>query len=184
IDPSTGFISYAGGDQAGDYRMWFSVGPFLTVPDGGMITSTLGFAVTRGRYLDIQRYPIDYASYQSGVLSQADLFSKYPALENAFTAQVAYEGVYEAPRPGFEDKVPNCHGCETGIKLPKGTTPIVLSESCPDRESVPKQVTDNAYTWFDFDCDPCTGVWNETTGQGYYLRHWNAESPPPSPNLN
>src|SRR4029453_16908647 len=35
-----------------------------------------------------------------------------------------------------------------------------------------------------FDCDPCTGVWNEGTGQGYYLRHWNAESPPPSPNLN
>jgi hypothetical protein len=105
-------------------------------------------------------------------------------LENAFTAQVAYEGVYELPRPGFTDKVPDCHGCETGVKLPLGSTPILMSENCPDRESVAKQVTDNAYTWFDFDCNPCTGVYNSSTGQGYFLRHWNAESPPPSPNLN
>jgi hypothetical protein len=184
IDPETGFINAAPGDQAGDYRAWFSVGPFLKVPDGGMFSATLGFAVNRGKFEDLQNYPLDYQSYRAGLMSQSDLFDKYPALESAFTAQIAYEGVYEPPRPGFESQVPNCHGCETGVKLPTGSTPTVISEVCPDREAVPKQVTDNAYTWFDFDCDACTGAWDEATGQGFYLRHWNAESPPPSPNLN
>jgi hypothetical protein len=184
IDPETGLITAEPGDQAGDYTAWSSVGPFLNVPDGGMITCTIGFAVNRGSYAALQDYRLDYASYQAGQKSLSDLFEKYPALENAFTAQIAYEGVYELPRPGFTEQVPNCHGCETGIKLPEGSTPIVISEVCPDREAVPKQVSDNAFTWFDFDCDACTGVFNEGTGQGYYLRHWNAESPPPSPNLN
>ena len=184
VDPATGLISAEPGDQAGDYTAWSSVGPFLNVPDGGMITCTIGFAVFRGGYLTLQDYQLDYASYQAGQKPLGDMFEKYPALENAFTAQIAYEGVYELPRPGFTDKVPDCHGCETGVKLPVGSTPMLLSEVCPDREAVSKQVTDNAFTWFDFDCNACTGVWNEATGQGYYLRHWNAESPPPSPNLN
>src|SRR5262249_13190454 len=160
----TGFITQEPGDQPADYTAWSAVGPFLNVPDGGMITCSIGFAVQRGQYPVLQNYRLDYANYQSGRMSLSDMFERYPALENAFTAQVAYEGVYELPRPGFTDQVPNCHGCETGVKLPEGSTPIVLSESCPDREAVPKQVTDNAYTWFDFDCDACTGVWNESTG--------------------
>jgi hypothetical protein len=184
ISGETGFIGAEPGDQQADYTAWSSVGPFLNVPDGGMITCTIGFAVAPGAYQQMLRYPLDYASYQNGLLSLDDLFETYPALENAFTAQVAYEGVYELPRPGFTEQVPDCGGCETGVKLPLGSTPTVLVEQCPDREAAPKQVTDNAYTWFDFDCDPCTGVWNQGTGQGYYLRHWNAESPPPSPNLN
>jgi len=184
VDPATGFINAAPGDQGGDYRAWFSVGPFLNVPNGGMFSATIGFAVGRGSRTTLEDYPLDYERYQAGMITQDDLFDKYPALESAFTAQVAYEGVYEAPRPGFESQVPDCHGCETGIKLSSGSTPTVISEVCPDREAVPKQVTDNAYTWFDFDCDYCTGAWDEATSQGYYLRHWNAESPPPSPNLN
>ncbi|HET9326484.1 MAG TPA: hypothetical protein VFQ05_06925 [Candidatus Eisenbacteria bacterium] len=184
IDPATGFLSAPPGDQPGDYRAWFSVGPFLDIPDGGMFSATLGIAVNRGRFVDLQDYPLDYASYQAGLKSESDLFEKYPSLETAFTAQIAYEGVYEPPLPGFEAQVPDCHGCETGVKLPAGSTPTVITEVCPDREAVSKQVTDNAYTWFDLDCDPCTGAWNEASGQGYYLRHWNAESPPPSPNLN
>jgi hypothetical protein len=183
IDPATGFIDAASGDQAGDYRMWFSVGPFVDVPDDGMFTATIGFAIQHGTLSDLERYPIDYASYRAGQLRQADLFERYPALENAFTAQVAYEGVYELPRPGFEALVPDCHGCETGVKLPHGSTPITMSESC-GRETVPKEITDNAYTWFDFDCDVCTGVWDENTDKGYSLRRWNAESPPPAPSLN
>jgi hypothetical protein len=27
-------------------------------------------------------------------------------------------------------------------------------------------------------------VWDEFSNQGYFLRHWNAESPPPNPNMN
>ena len=184
IDPATGLISAEPGDQPGDYTAWSSVGPFLNVADGQMITCTIGFAVMRGTYASLQDYRLDYASYQAGTKPLGDLFEKYPALENAFTAQVAYEGVYELPRPGFTEQVPDCHGCETGIKLPSGSTPTIISEVCPDREAVPKQVSDNAYTWFDFDCDACTGVYSDATGQGYFLRHWNAESPPPSPNLN
>src|SRR5262245_23965237 len=184
IDPESGAITSEPGDQQGDYSAWASVGPFLNVPDGGMISCTIGFAVGPQNHDQDLKYPAEYQKYQNGQLSLEDLFGEYPALENAFTAQVAYEGVYELPRPGFTDKVPNCAGCESGIKLAKGESPTVLVERCEGRESIPKQVTDNAYTWFDFDCDPCTGVYDRGTQQGYYLRHWNAESPPPSPNLN
>ncbi len=184
IDPETGLINAEAGDQKGDYTAWATLGPFLSVPDGGSITATIGFAVEVGAHKDLLNYPSDYALYRAGLMTLGDLFDKYPALENAFTAQMAYEGVYEPPRPGFEELVPKCHGCETGLKLPKGSTPTYVAEQCPDREAVSKLVTDNAYTWFDFDCDPCTGAYNELTQQGYYLRHWNAESPPPAPNLN
>jgi hypothetical protein len=184
VDKATGLISAEAGDQSGDYGTWCSVGPFLRVPDGGSITATIGFAVHDGAYVDIAKYPQEYARYKRGLISLDDLFAEYPALSNAFNAQVAYDGVYELPRAGFEDQVPDCHGCETPIKLDKGSTPIFMSEQCPDRESVAKLVTDNAYTWFDFDCDVCTGVYDEFGRRGYYLRHWNAESPPPSPNVN
>ena len=184
VDPETGLIDAEAGDQSGDYGTWSSVGPFLKLPDGGSITATIGFAVHAGDYDDIAKYPAEYARYLSGQIDLGTLFAKYPALENAFNAQVAYEGVYELPRAGFEDQVPDCHGCETGVKLPKGSLPILMSEQCEGRETVPTLVTDNAYSWFDFDCDVCTGVYDELSHRGYYLRHWNAESPPPSPNLN
>ena len=179
-----GMITAEAGDQSGDYQCWASVGPFLRVPDGGSFQATIGFAVNPGGFRQLVNYRGDYQRYQDGLMDMSSLFERYPALANAFTAQVAYEGVYETPRAGFEDQVPDCHGCETGIKLPKGSTPTFVSESCPDREAISKLVTDNAYTWFDLDCDRCTGVWDEFTNRGYFLRHWNAESPPPSPNLN
>jgi hypothetical protein len=184
IDQATGQINAEAGDQSGDYSAWASVGPFLNVPDGGSIQATVGFTVATGSFKAVQDYPQDYARYKQGLMDLDALFAKYPALEAAFTAQVAYDGVYTLPPAGFEDQVPNCHGCETGIILPKGSTPVFMSESCPNRESVSKLVTDNAYTWFNFDCDPCTGVWDEFTNRGYFLKHWNAESPPPSPNVN
>ena len=184
VDPQTGLITAEGGDQSGDYQCWASIGPFLRVPDNGSIQATFGFAVNPGSYRTLVNYRSDYQRYKDGQIDQSSLFDRYPALANAYTAQMAYEGVYELPRGGFEDQVPDCHGCETSIKLPQGTTPTLIAESCPDREAISKLVTDNAYTWFDMDCDPCTGVWDEFTGRGYYLRHWNAESPPPSPNLN
>ena len=184
IDPESGLINSEPGDQSGDYTSWASIGPFLTIPDGGSIECTIGFAVAPGNFKTLQEYPADYLRFKSGLMEQDALFAKYPALANAFTAQIAYEGVYETPRAGFEDQVPNCSGCETALKLPKGSTPVFVTESCPDREAISKLVTDNAYTWFDLDCDHCTGVMDPVTGQGYFLRHWNAESPPPSPNIN
>src|SRR5262249_34873091 len=113
-----------------------------------------------------------------GLFTQAQLFERHPALVNAFNAQLAYDGIYERPRPGFEDQVPNCAGCETGLKLPPGSRLQIVTQNCPPAEPIDKVVTDAAYTWFDFDCDRCTGV------AGFYLKHWNVDVPPPNPHLN
>jgi len=179
-----GFITAEPGDQQGDYVMWNGIGPFRQLPDGGSVSLTVGLAIERGAFSDIQDYQADYARYKAGDMPLGDMFEKYPALFNAYSAQVAYEGVYELPRVGFQDQVPNCPGCETGIKLPKGETPRLIAENCPDREGIQKLVTDNTYTWFDFDCDFCTGVFDRDNQQGYFLRHWNAEAPPAAPNVN
>jgi hypothetical protein len=175
---STGSVTAAAGDQPGDYAAWCSVGPFLQVPDGGSVTATIGFAVGPGSYLALRDYPSDYAAFQRGAITQQTIFERHPALANAFNAQVTYEGVYERPKAGFENQVPNCAGCETGLKLPAGSRLMLVTQSCPPAEPIVKVVTDNAYTWFDFDCDRCTGV------SGFYLRHWNADAPPPNPLLN
>jgi hypothetical protein len=184
VDQTTGDITLTGGDQKGDYATWFSIGPWLQVPDGGSFQVTVAFGVDFGTRAQILKYPSDRQHFEAGSMTVGDFFARYPQLENAYTAQVAYNGVYETPHPGFEDQVPNCHGCETRLILPKGSPPQNVNESCPGRETAGKQVNDHDYTWFDFDCDYCTGVWDEFTGQGYFLRHWNAESPPPNPNLN
>ena len=178
VDPSTGEVVAEAGEQPGDYAAWASVGPFLQVPDGGSVSVTIGFAVSPGSALALRDYRRLYLEYRAGELDQSDLFYRYPALQNAYTAQVAYEGIHEPPRPGFEKLVPTCRGCETPLRLPAGSRLMQVAEHCPDREEIVKTVTDTAYTWFDFDCDVCTGV------RGYYLRHWNAPAPPPSPALN
>ncbi|NOT34199.1 MAG: hypothetical protein HOP12_08535 [Candidatus Eisenbacteria bacterium] len=189
IDPESGHITLERGDQRGDYQTWFSVGPFNQLPDGGSFSVTVCYAMQRGELRTLVDYPFDYARFNSGLISSTQLFQKYPALANAYTAQVAYEGVYEEPRPGFEDDVPKayngrpCFGCETGVQLPLGTPQRTLFENCGGEVSG-KIVNDREKTWFNFDCDFCTGVYSETRGIGFYLRHWNAESPPPNPNLN
>ena len=179
IDPETGLIDQQPTGVSDDYAAWNSVGPFLSVPDGGSVTATIGFAVNPGTYEQLRHYPEDYARYRAGSITQDQLFQEYPALENAFTAQVAYAGLYERPRPGFGQLVPNCIGCEAGLRLPLGSPSTYVHSPCIGSEvPPPKLVTDVAYTWFDMDCDPCTGV------PGYYLRRWDAESPPIQPNVN
>lgn len=178
VDPASGLVQANEGLQVGDYAAWASVGPFLAVPDGGSVSVTIGFSVGAGSYTAIHDYPTDYLRFQNGLLSQTTMFERYPALATAYAAQLTYEGIYERPKPGYEKLVPNCPGCETGLKLPAGSPLVLVTESCPPAEPVQKVVTDAAYTWFNFDCDFCTGV------PGFYLRHWNAEAPPPNPNLN
>ena len=34
------------------------------------------------------------------------------------------------------------------------------AQGCPEHDTDRRQVNDRGYTWFDFDCDYCTGVWN------------------------
>jgi hypothetical protein len=190
LDGETGFITQPPGDQEGDYQAWAAVGPFLNVPAGGSVQLTIAFAVADGNLRDLLEYPIDYAEYQNGRLTVDDLFEKYPGLENAYAAQVAYNGKYEAAPENFLDGVPDCHGCETALKLPPGQPPTPVMDQPPGGcgEGFPdpsfKLVTADAFTWFNYDCDYCTGVFDAENGVGMYLRRWVAESPPPNPNLN
>ena len=101
IDPATGFINAAPGEQKGDYQGWFSVGPFLHLANDGMISMTVTCGVRPGKVGIVRAYASDYLRYrayvagQAGGISGADLLSKYPVLDNALSAQVAFEGQYE-----------------------------------------------------------------------------------------
>src|SRR5262249_41916796 len=93
-------------------------------------------------------------------------------------AQLGFEGAYESralpPLPDFP-------GRETPLKAPPGQ--VLSNQGCFARDPVSRPVFDNRYTWFDFDCDYCTGAYSTTFG-GLFHHTWLAESPPPSPNTN
>jgi hypothetical protein len=200
VDPSSGFISAPGGDQKGDFAAWASVGPWLDLQPGASITVTIGYAVQTSKgenpYAEATQYPADYAALKADSSSdyfskQDELFSKYPALKNAFDAQVAFEGVWEARVDGVPST--DWHGRETGIRGVHGATRIPMQD-CRDindfdgrfRDVIPDQ-----YSWYDFDCNYCTGVWKYGTYRpdeqwqgGRLHKTWNASAPPPSPTLN
>jgi hypothetical protein len=193
INPETGFIDVVPVDQEGDIQGWAMVGPFgrtkngtaHPIPDGGSFEVTFAFAVQRGTNAIVNQFPADYDRYLGGTLTAADLFSKYPALENAFAAQVAYEGVYDVPPSDLADdahiNTPTFHGQETRLRAPEGF--ILSASDCRD-EGGGRSYNEFGYTWFDFDCDWCTGVWKVDGAQGLYLRRWNTAAPPPNPNMN
>jgi hypothetical protein len=198
IDHETGFISATPVDMKGDITGWAVVGPFGNtdeqgvphpVPDGGSFEVTLAFAVQVGDFRTVSGFPADYASYLAGSKSAEDLFSKYPALENAFAAQVAYDGVYDSPPSELADdqniNTPDFHGRETRLIAPQGF--ILSAGDCRDNGGQ-RQINEFGYTWFDFDCDYCTGVWvfgsGPGGGSGKMLKRWNTAAPPPNPNLN
>jgi len=180
IDPESGFINSDPLDTEGDVQGWAMVGPFgieQPIPDGGSFDVTFAFAVQRGALGTLNQYQADYDRYLAGQVSVNDLFGKYPALENAFAAQVAYEGVYDVPPNELTDdqhiNTPDEPGRETRLRAPTG---FILEDS--DCRELSRRITEFGYTWFDFDCDYCTGV------AGLYLRRWNTAAPPPNPNLN
>ncbi len=197
VDPVTGFITQPPGGNRGDYVEWCSIGPWRNVKAGQTITATIAFGVSgKGTFSGFPsalagQYGNDLARYQAGSLTASDLVSKYPALANALTAQVAFEGINE-PRDGYpetrsaSDGGRDFHGRETGIKLPRGTPPTTIIEDCSaaGRERREVIVTDRDYSWFDFDCDYCTGVWDYPTKRGLFHKTWNASAPPPNPNTN
>ena len=183
IDPETGFINADPGDQKGDYVAWCSTGPWRNLATGSAIDITVGFAVKTGSYVKGLQYRQDYQTYVAGRLSQSALIQKYPTLDNAIAAQIAYEGVWE-PHDGPSNFFPDFHGRETGIRLPRGSSVQFLTESCEGREDRTVQVTDREFTWFDFDCDYCTGVFDYSTKRGLFHKTWNAEAPPPNPNAS
>ncbi len=187
-----GFINKLPGDQKGDYITWSSIGPFLNVADGQSVTATVAFAVQKGTYQEMLQWPAKYGAYRDGpaVLKNEranELFNEYPALLNAFNVQLAYEGVNER-REGF--RTPDYHGRETPRQLKPGEPPVFLADCRDVQLGRTREVTDREPTWFDFDCSYCTGVWDSNLGAsnprvgGLFHKTWNAEAPPPNPNLN
>ena len=197
ISASTGFIRATPGPVQGDYVEWCSIGPFRNLQPGKSVSATIAFGVSKETAAHASGYTTDYQRYQQGVLTGFDLFAKYPALAMALTAQVAFEGIHEY-RQGYLETRPinrggrSFHGRETPIRLPRGAQSQYVSEPC-NSETRPFQedilVTDQQYSWFDFDCDYCTGVWtyfyrglpNRT---GLFHKTWNASSPPTNPATN
>src|SRR5207244_1179724 len=111
------------------------------IQPGQVVSATIAFGVSgKGAFTGTPsqlagQYNNDYARYKAGSITGADLAGKYPALANALTAQVAFEGINEV-RPGYpetqsvENGGRDFHGRETGIKLPRGTPPTTVIEDC------------------------------------------------------
>src|SRR5262249_36510650 len=151
-------------------------------------------------YQEALRYPADYqamkadsATHPENYLSnQAALFSKYPPLKNAYDVQIAFEGAYEARVDGIPST--DWHGRETGIRGVHGAARYSLADCRDQADGARRDVIPDQYTWFDFDCNYCTGVWNYAVGStqtlenkyrgGMLHKTWNASTPPPSPLLN
>lgn len=183
VDEESGLIDQPPGDQKGDYVEWWSCGPWQDVPDGGSVQVTIAFAVARGDLRTAIQYANDYQQFVAGTLQggAAALFAKYPSLDNAYAVQVAREGIYE-DRPDWP-LLTNGHGRETPIK-PKAGEGAITAQDCHDE--IPRTVTSTQPEpdWFDFDCDYCTGAYDSRAGRGMFHRTWNADAPPPGPNLN
>ena len=194
VDPSTRFINAPQAAHPGDYVEWCSVGPWRHVQPGQTITATIAFAVTPGTAALAGNYMTDYRRYQDGTLSGGNLIAKFPALASALTAQVAFEGINEY-RKGYLETKPvsqggrDFHGRETPVRLPPGSEPQVIIDRCFPLPRGEVLVTDREYSWFDFDCDLCTGVWAYDQfpyphATGLFHKTWNAATPPPNPATN
>ena len=199
IDPETGFISASQGAARGDFVEWLSIGPWRNFEVGQTITATIAFGVRPATAALANSYPNDYQRYRNSITNHdnlytaAELIAKYPSLANALSAQVAFEGINET-REGYTETQPisgtpngrDFHGRETGIRLARGTSPTTIVEDCEATGGERREVivTDRAYSWFNFDCDFCTGVWDATTKRGLFHKSWNASAPPPNPSTN
>lgn len=187
VDPETGFINLAVGDQKGDYSDFASIGPWRFLPNNGRISLTVAVGVANGNYQtgELQRYAATYALAADPVTKIVDeantpgLLETYPGLANAFAAQVAFEGKYDET-PWIP--LPDAHGREYCVKAPRGQ--LFSLQGCEERDLAPRLVGDRKYECFDMDCDYCTGAFDYNKNIGLFHRTWLAEAPPPSPATN
>ena len=166
---SDGFVSAAPGSVDGDYAQWCSVGPFRQLPDGGIVHVTIAFAVQNGSYAAGLGYAADYQAYLGHSLGWSAFLSRYPSLETAMNLMATFDGSYEL-RAGMP--VPDWHGRETGVRAPTGQ--LLFLADC--RNADPRLVNDQATSWFDFDCDYCTGPYSHAAGTGYFHHTWEPGS--------
>ncbi len=177
-----GLINQPLGEEKGDYLAYWSCGPWFAVPDGGRIQVTVAFTVARGTRDLANRFAADYQQFLGDRFSGGSgaLLSKYPSLDNAYAIQVAYEGIYE--QRSDWPWLTNGHGRETPVHPTAGQGAITAAD-CHDQVSRTVTFT-NPVDWFDFDCDYCTGAYDNRKKLGMFHRTWNADAPPPNPNLN
>ena len=157
VDPVTGFINEERSDAATktDFRSICSVGPFLEWQNNDKIEVEVALAVQR-------------CDYQKSI----DDPERYTAIvKNAIETQKTYRGAPVVPASGTP--TPDMIGRETGLTAPPGTE-YELAD-CRDPEGSTRTVHDDGVTWFDLDCNYCTG------SIGMVQRRWVAAAPPPAP---
>jgi hypothetical protein len=169
VDPATGFPNAPANGIAGNPVVFCSIGPFLLFPSQGRVHATIAFAVAPGTCAAASQYPVDRAQYLAGQLGAAALFQKDPALYNAFRLSLIQNGDDIVPPIGA--RVPNLHGRETALIAPPGTQ-FERADCRDDSLGQSRLVTDDAFTWFDFDCDFCTGVYDYASQTGLFHRPW------------
>ncbi len=174
VDPFTGMPNAALTGVVGDQVAMCSVGPFLQVEDGRSIQATIAVAVQTGNYPTALQYQTDRFFYENGFIHRGELFQKYPSAEVVFNVGTALEGDNVPAPSGFP--VPDLHGREVSLIAPIGEE--FEASDCRDlaNEST-RTVHDDRYTWFDFDCDFCTGVYDYPSRTGLLHRSWTL---PPS----
>ncbi len=164
IDQETGFINQeaAMAGEGMDYFELCSVGPFLDFAPGEKISAAIAVAAQN----------VDYSK------SADDLWGRYRAcILNAIDATKTYRGTYEA-RQGIPVPAEGVDfGRETGIIAPPGQQISNISDCHDDSTGAQRIVRDDEYTWFDLDCNYCTGV------AGQVLKRFVASAPPPNPRL-
>jgi hypothetical protein len=165
IDPLTGFISEerTDGGLNTDYRSICSVGPFLEWQHGEAISVQVAYAVQRCDYTRPLDDPRD--SNRPDPARYANL------VRAAIEAQKTFRG--GPTRTTRDEPTPDQRGRETAVTAPPGQ--ILELSDCRDPEGTTRTVDDTGPTWFDTDCNWCTGL------PGFVDRHWIAAAPPPSP---
>jgi hypothetical protein len=168
IDPATGLISEDRPDEStkNDYFALCSVGPYLNWQPNEKISVQVALAVQLCDYTKPANDPADPSQPNPG---------RYSAMiDNAMEAQITFRGKYLPPAAGVA--TPDQRGRETGLIASPGQQ-FELAD-CHDAEAgVTRTVNDRDFTWFDLDCNACTGV------PGLLLKPWLAAAPPPNPGL-
>jgi len=162
VDPKTGLITARRPSRAGDYSSICSVGPFLHMNPGERIKVVWAMAVQK----ENRAYERDDRRHRYGSV-----------ISNAVAAELGYLGTYQVI-PLIPS--PDGPGRETPLRSAPGQEYVF--GDCHDLAQRPfpnlRDVTSRFDTWFDLDCNYCTGV------AGHVLRHWVTGHPPPNANTH